>query len=442
MFNHWKDFFHPHEDNDHHPHAYRKISAIALACVVGLVLTITAVQTGYIRSSDTFLSSVLPSVLVDLTHENRQSEGLASLKPNDTLAQAAQLKANHMAENGYFAHDSPSGVTPPASSAPVGYPYEMAGENLAIDFSDSDAVVQAWMESRLHRENILEENFTEIGIATAKGQYQDRDTVFVVQMFARPDDRQLAERQATSDEQGDELAQAGENEDRSVDTDTTTTTQTTSTQQLVAQLQNEVNNIQQDVVQQQEGVEGTQQEAATTETESSAESDTKADESSENNRLAQNSEINSSATTDGRSFDRRAATGSNATTASAETTQLQQTSTTSTLSGESGFEMVSSGTPTPVGQVQGLSGVSLLPANQASGLQHLLSQPKKTYQLAFLATAGLILLALLASLLVEAKHHHWKLAGYSMTALVVLTGVFYLGSQLLFVEPIVAGSVY
>jgi hypothetical protein len=437
MFDHWKDFFHPHEGNDHHPHAYRKLSAIALACVVGLVLVITAAQAGYIRSSDAFLSSVLPPVLVDLTNENRQDEGLGSLESNDTLAQAAQLKANHMAENGYFAHDSPSGVTPWEWFDQAGYTYETAGENLAIDFSDSDAVVEAWMDSRLHRENILEENFTEIGIATAKGQYQDRETVFVVQMFARPDDRELAERHGTADEERGELAQAENAEGTSASTDTTTTTRPTSTEDLVAQLQNEVNEVQQDVVQ-QESVEGTRQEV-----DSKNDSDPEASTSGEANKIAQNPEANSVTTNESRERDRQAATGSPATAAStsAETTQPQQTPTT-TASGSPSFQAATSGTPTPVGQVQGLSGVSLFPASQASGFQHLISQPQKTYQLAFLAIAGLVLLALLISVLVEAKHHHWKLAGYSMTALVVLVGVFYLGSQLLFVEPTVAGIAY
>jgi len=226
MFNHWKDFFHPHEGNDHHPHAYRKISAIALACVVGLVLVVTAAQTGYVRNSDTFLSSVLPSVLIDLTNENRQSEGLAGLESNDTLVRAAQLKANHMAEEGYFAHDSPSGVTPWTWFEKAGYTYDHAGENLAIHFSDSKDVVESWMESRLHRENILEEDFTEIGIATAEGEYKGKETVFVVQMFGTPDETELAERQQ---EGGDQVAQTQQQTEAEQDSDERADGQTTST---------------------------------------------------------------------------------------------------------------------------------------------------------------------------------------------------------------------
>lgn len=169
MFEHWKDFLHPHEGNDHHPHAYRTASAIALACVVGIILLVSALQTGYVQRSGSFLSSVLPSVLVDMTNENRVAQDLHGLKQNDTLARAAQMKAEHMAEKGYFAHDSPNGVTPWQWFQKAGYTYEHAGENLAVNFSDSTDVVQSWMESRLHRKNILETDFTEIGIATARG---------------------------------------------------------------------------------------------------------------------------------------------------------------------------------------------------------------------------------------------------------------------------------
>jgi hypothetical protein len=91
-----------------------------------------------------------------------------------------------MAAGGYFAHTSPSGATPWSWLDQVGYFYEEAGENLAVNFSDSADIDNAWMNSLSHKENILRKNFTEIGIATAKGIYKDRETIFVVQFFGRP----------------------------------------------------------------------------------------------------------------------------------------------------------------------------------------------------------------------------------------------------------------
>ncbi len=131
-------------------------------------------------------SSILPDVLVDLTNGNRAQNNIPSLKVNSLLEQAARLKAQDMAVKGYFAHTSPAGVEPWYWLAKVGYQYSGAGENLAINFSDSIDIDNAWMNSPGHRANILDNRFSEIGIATIKGSYQGKETVFVVQFFGRP----------------------------------------------------------------------------------------------------------------------------------------------------------------------------------------------------------------------------------------------------------------
>jgi hypothetical protein len=64
--------------------------------------------------------------------------------------------------------------------------YAHAGENLAIHFTDSTEVVEAWMKSPTHRENIVNGKYTEIGVGTAKGTYEGYDTVYVVQLFGAP----------------------------------------------------------------------------------------------------------------------------------------------------------------------------------------------------------------------------------------------------------------
>jgi hypothetical protein len=91
-----------------------------------------------------------------------------------------------MAEYGYFAHYSPRGVSPWYWFEQVSYSFIHAGENLAVHFTDSGEVVQAWMRSPTHRANIMNAQFTEIGIGTATGTYQGHPTVFVVQLFGAP----------------------------------------------------------------------------------------------------------------------------------------------------------------------------------------------------------------------------------------------------------------
>jgi hypothetical protein len=102
------------------------------------------------------------------------------------LDESAKRKAEDMRDNQYFAHDSPDGVEPWYWFEKVGYDYVHAGENLAIYFDDSEEVVNAWMHSPLHKDNILKKEYTEIGVATVKGKYKGYDTVFVVQHFGTP----------------------------------------------------------------------------------------------------------------------------------------------------------------------------------------------------------------------------------------------------------------
>ena len=128
-------------------------------------------------------SSILPSVLVDLTNNDRSENNVSALKVNPLLELAAQLKAQDMATKGYFEHTSPEGLTPWFWLQKVGYRWSGAGENLAVNFSDSSDIENAWMNSSGHRANILDNRFSEIGIATAKGIYKGQEAIFVVQFF-------------------------------------------------------------------------------------------------------------------------------------------------------------------------------------------------------------------------------------------------------------------
>lgn len=133
------------------------------------------------------LSSVYASVLVNLTNKNRASANLSELKVNPVLEKAAQMKADDMAAKGYFSHNTPDGKTPWYWFEQAGYKYEYAGENLAVNFEDSDDIETAWMNSPKHFTNIMNNKFIEIGIATSTGIYKGREAIFVVQLFGKPE---------------------------------------------------------------------------------------------------------------------------------------------------------------------------------------------------------------------------------------------------------------
>lgn len=138
------------------------------------------------QSSDWLVTTVLPAVVVDLTNAERSQNAETPLQRNAVLDAAARLKAEDMAKNEYFAHFSPTGVSPWHWFDEVDYVYAHAGENLAIHFTDSSEVVEAWMNSPAHRDNIVNGKYTEIGVGTAKGTYDGYDTVYVVQLFGTP----------------------------------------------------------------------------------------------------------------------------------------------------------------------------------------------------------------------------------------------------------------
>jgi hypothetical protein len=181
----FKHIFIPHEHNNYQPHFFRELSVTIIIVIAIILFSVSAGTKLYIDKTD-MTAAVLPAVLVDLTNNARQTSGQLALARNSTLDKAAGLKAEDMANFSYFAHTSPQGVTPWHWFSQVGYAFIYAGENLAIDFSESVDVENAWLKSPTHKANILNTNFTEIGIATAEGYYNGHPTTYVVQMFGRP----------------------------------------------------------------------------------------------------------------------------------------------------------------------------------------------------------------------------------------------------------------
>ena len=180
----FKKYFIPHRENDYKPHLFRGVGLFGLFTLIIVVFTL-AVGNGVIVTRTDFTALVLPKVLVDFANENRVPLKLKTLAISPVLEKAAQMKADNMASKGYFAHNTPDGHSPWYWFEKAGYDFSYAGENLAVNFSDSVDVNSAWMNSPSHKENIVNGNFNEIGIATAEGIYEGRKTVFVVQLFGR-----------------------------------------------------------------------------------------------------------------------------------------------------------------------------------------------------------------------------------------------------------------
>lgn len=128
-------------------------------------------------------SSVNQKKLIELTNTERQKKGLPPVSENDALDKAAQLKAQNMFSENYWAHFAPSGKTPWDFILGAGYRFTFAGENLAKNFYSSDEVISAWMKSSTHRDNLLNTKYQDIGIAVLEGVLNGQKTTLIVQMF-------------------------------------------------------------------------------------------------------------------------------------------------------------------------------------------------------------------------------------------------------------------
>lgn len=121
------------------------------------------------------------------TNKQRTENNLPALKENAKLDEAAKSKAQDMFARQYFEHVSPAGIGPADLAKSAGYDYIIIGENLALgNFENDKKLVEAWMASPGHRANILNNKYTEIGVAVEKGTYEGKTVWMAVQEFGRP----------------------------------------------------------------------------------------------------------------------------------------------------------------------------------------------------------------------------------------------------------------
>ncbi|MGL6173964.1 MAG: CAP domain-containing protein [Cellulosilyticaceae bacterium] len=102
--------------------------------------------------------------VLTLVNKERTSRGLKPLQMDIKVQKVARIKSQDMRKNNYFDHVSPTYGTPFEMLKSFGVSYTMAGENIASGYTSPEAVVKGWMNSQGHRENILNADFTHIGV--------------------------------------------------------------------------------------------------------------------------------------------------------------------------------------------------------------------------------------------------------------------------------------
>ena len=139
-------------------------------------------NTGSISKSNDDFSSYQQEVL-RLVNVERTKRGLKPLTLNTKLSNVATLKSQDMINKNYFSHTSPTYGSPFDMMKQFGISYTAAAENIAKGQKTPAQVVNAWMNSSGHRANILNANYTELGVGVAKSS---NGTIYWTQMFIKP----------------------------------------------------------------------------------------------------------------------------------------------------------------------------------------------------------------------------------------------------------------
>jgi hypothetical protein len=196
ILKHLHDFFVPHADNNYAPHALRRRPLSLYAGLMVSVKLLSLFSLTLLPQNQALSASVTPANILELTNYSRKAYGLKDLKVNLALSLAAEEKVKDMIKNQYFAHVSPQNKTPWDFIKTQNYNYLIAGENLAVNFYDSEALQNAWMNSPGHKANILNKDFEDIGIGIAEAQYRGVNAIFVVQMFGTASEQSIQAKMA------------------------------------------------------------------------------------------------------------------------------------------------------------------------------------------------------------------------------------------------------
>lgn len=136
-------------------------------------------------TADTRAEDLEANEIISWTNYYRSEDNLARVSKNSKLTAAATAKAKDLFARQYFEHLSPTGESAADLVIAEGYNYKIVGENLALgDFKSEKELVDAWMASPGHRENILRSDYTEIGVASKLAKFEGRLTWISVQIFA------------------------------------------------------------------------------------------------------------------------------------------------------------------------------------------------------------------------------------------------------------------
>lgn len=113
-----------------------------------------------------------------LLNDQRSADGVSIVQENAALNAAASAHAQDMVTHNYLSHTGLDGSTPGDRADAAGYDWSYISENIARGFSTEEGVVNAWMASPGHRDNMLDPRAEDFGLGRV-------DTTWVLMLGAQ-----------------------------------------------------------------------------------------------------------------------------------------------------------------------------------------------------------------------------------------------------------------
>jgi len=127
--------------------------------------------------------------MLTLHNNARKDHGLEPICVHPALQKAARAHSKDMIQHHYFSHYSQGNNEAPCKRIRrSGYAWSSCGENIGYNATPED-MFRSWMQSSIHRRNILDERFSEIGIGAYTGDYNDIETTMYTVDFGAPVDQ-------------------------------------------------------------------------------------------------------------------------------------------------------------------------------------------------------------------------------------------------------------
>lgn len=187
-----KDYFVPYDGNGHKPKILRTKSLAIIAVILVIIKMSVAGYLFFVYPNQAEMSELITKNILELINTDRKNNGLGELANNSILNKAAFDKAQDMTEKGYFAHKSPDGRMSWDFIDRSEYAYLFVGENLAMNFTSAQTAHKALMLSESHKKNILNNKYSDVGLAVLVGVINEKKTNVLVQIFGSANNAKLA----------------------------------------------------------------------------------------------------------------------------------------------------------------------------------------------------------------------------------------------------------